>query len=179
MQPRARRSTELTGRQVTCMDLPTRSIRRKSLSPATLATRPRQRPSRPPLTPSREYRRRRTHPRQIQRTDRERADVEALVNGRFQADAPSRPLAAPVAAWAAERLGIAPLLDGPHMGRPWGSVPRRVPGHLLAGGPQLSLGHARQGGHSQAEGDQDRGQRNVAFVMKCEVPADPGPIAAT
>jgi hypothetical protein len=179
MQPRARRSRELTGRQITCMDLPPRSIRRKSLSAATLATRPLQRPSRHPLTPSREYRRRRTHPRQRQRTDRERADVEALVNGPFQGDAPSRPLAAPVAAWVAERLLIDLLLDGPHMGRPWGSGPRRVPGELLAGGPQLSLGHARQGGRSQAEGDQERGQRNVAFVMKCEVPASPAPIAET
>ena len=70
MQPRARRSTELTGRQVTCTDLPPRSIRRKSLSPATLATRPRQRPCRPPVTPSREYRRRRTPPRQRQGADR-------------------------------------------------------------------------------------------------------------
>lgn len=75
MQPRARRSTELTGRQVTHRLPPPRRIRRKSLSPATLATRPRRRPSRHPRTPSREYRRRRTPPRQRQSAGRpERAE---------------------------------------------------------------------------------------------------------
>ena len=84
MQPRARRSTELTDRQVTHRLPPPRPIRRKSLSPATLATRPRQRPSRHPLTPSREYRRRRTPPRQRQSADRpERA--EPSIAGRRRA----------------------------------------------------------------------------------------------
>ena len=74
MQERADRGTELTGAQVR----PPHRPRHNLSPPATMRRRTRKRPSRHPLTLSRPYRRRRTHPRPRQVADSaERATADS------------------------------------------------------------------------------------------------------
>ena len=130
---------------------PPQSIRRKSVPPADLATRRRERPLRHPHTHTRHYRRRRTplHPRQL--GDGPGRVVEIPVKKPFHAFAPVR-------RGPQNRLRIDPPTDGQREGRPWGirllhgsfhdgqSGPRSRPEMVGYNGPR----RAQEGGHGAA-----------------------------
>ena len=127
------------------------SIRRKSVPPADLATRRRERPPRHPRTRPRPYCRRRTPRHTREPGERASGGEEIPVKKPFQA-------VAPVRRGAADGRQIDPLTDGQREGHPWGIRLLHASSHNghngLRSRPEM-VGHhgprrARKGGHGAA-----------------------------